>query len=164
MVKSLYGFEREKERRYFQSESIQNFITIEACILEVISTYKKMREIDANRYAALKKLLKGDISVQSGVNFIVVTEDEEYGVISSPYSEDELRSIFGSDDNIRGRIILFDVLERNNLPLSAAKNVRFKGSSGEQVVNLEEAIPITVAGMFSRHTSSNVKMRRFRGE
>ena len=164
MVKSLYGFERLKERRFFQSESIKNRITIEACILEVISPYKSLNKVDPSRYAAIKKLLEGDVDVKSGIHFVVVTEDEEYGLVECPYSEDELRSTYGSDDSIKGRLILFDTLERGGMSFSAVQNVRFKGSYAEQVSDLDRSLPMTIAGIFSRHVDSSVKVRRFKGE
>jgi hypothetical protein len=163
MVKSLYGFERLKERRFFESESIKNRITIEACILEVISPYKSLSMIGPYRYATIKKLLEGDIDINSGIHFVIVTENEEYGVVESPYSEDQLRSIYGSDDNIKGRLILFDTVERSSMSFSAVKNVRFKGSQAEEPEDLDRMLPLTVAGIFSKHVSGNVKTRRFKG-
>jgi len=164
MVKSLYGFERFKERRFFESESIKNRITVEACILEVISPYKNLDKIDPNRYFFLKKLLEGDVNVFSGIHFIIVTEDDEYGIVECPYSEDELRSIYGSDDNIKGKLILFDTLERNSMSFSAAKNLRFKGSYAENVIDLDKMLPVSIAGIFSKHVDGGIKVRKFKGE
>lgn len=164
MAKSLYGFERSKERRFFQSESIQNRITIQACILEVITPYKALNEIESTRYVEIKELLDSDLTVNSGVHFVIVTEDDEYGVVKSPYSEDALRSIYGSDDSIKGRLLLFDALERTSISYESVDNVRFKGSEKEAVTDIDLLLPVSTAGIFSKRVSGTVKSRRFKGQ
>ena len=108
--------------------------------------------------------MEGDVNVFSGIHFIIVTEDDEYGIVECPYSEDELRSIYGSDDNIKGKLILFDTLERNSMSFSAAKNLRFKGSYAENVIDLDKMLPVSIAGIFSKHVDGGIKVRKFKGE
>ena len=163
MPKSLYGYERFQERKIlFEKESVKNYIKFEAQILEVLSNYKELCDLKPSLYKEAVNILGSDFIINSGVHFLIVLENGDFSLIESPYSEDELRSTYGSDGNIKGRILEILALDMTLDSILHAKSVKMKSSAYDELQDHDMYLPINLGSLFGGNIDGKSKMNRFR--
>lgn len=163
MPKSLYGYERFQERKIlFEKESVKNYIKFEAKIIEVLSNYKELCDLMPNLYKEAVSILETDFVINSGVHFLIVLENGDFSLVESPYSEDELRSIYGSDGNIKGRILEILALDMTLHSILYAESVKMKSSAYDQLQDHDMYLPINLGGLLGGNVDGRSKMNRFK--
>ena len=163
MSKSLYGYEKQQtERKVHQDESVRHFKTYYGVVQYIISSYNQLEDLPPNIYAALKKELSFDLEVISGLHFVVLMQSNEYVLLRSPYEEPELRCIYGSDGNIKGRLIEVQALDSSLFSISKSVNVRFMGTSRYKLQDPDECLPISTAGLYGHKIDGRNKMNAFK--
>ena len=94
--KSVFAQELSKLKEQFHSIQNEDEV-IKAIVLDICSSYKQESIFIDEKYNGYKNFKKG-------IFFILgLYEEAEIAVVSWRKSEDELRSIYGTDDNIIGR-------------------------------------------------------------
>lgn len=163
MSKSLYGYEKKQlEQRVFGGERDRTFKRYEGVIVEIISSYKQLSELPSPIYESLKSLLNSDFKVVSGLFFVVLTENNDYVLIKSPYEDDELRCIYGSDGNIKGRLIEVEALDSSQYSISNGKNIKITGSYRCSLQDPDENLPNILSGLYGHSMQSTNKMQSFK--
>ena len=163
MVKSLYGYERfQNHKAIHEKELGRNHYKFEGKIIEVISNYKQLADSQPRMYEELMSGLGTDYTTRSGLHFVVLLENDELCIVPSPCSEDEIRSIYGSDANIKGRLIEIEAFDMSLASISQAKKVSFKNSSEILLEDNDKYLPVVLAGLFGARLDFTNKMNRFK--
>lgn len=164
--KSLFGASQESNVKKIEHNSNNKyFVKKKAIILEVLSNYKELADLSIEARSFIKEKLgltdNFSFRILSGLHFFILTENGEYDFISCPISEDEVRSHYGSDDNIVGRMLETEVLNGVNRVFNAEK-ARFLSSKKEYLQDNDRYIPLSIGSLFGSNTSSTVKQERFK--
>lgn len=162
MAKSLFGFEQEKKnRKLFEIEDVVKTVIIKAVIVEVISNYRQLEDLSPEIYDAIVNKLNFDYEIMSGLHFVILTENDEYAIVESPYCEDEVRAIYGSDAMLRGRLLHIESEEQRLDIKDKVRRVSIANSSKEYLQDNDMYMPITIAGVFGSSINGNNKIKAF---
>lgn len=163
MSKSLYGYETEQsKRKVHQGQSIRHFVPYQGVIQFVISSYKQLSDLPKDVYKALLQELGSNYKVVSGLHFVVLMQNNEYVLIQSPYEEDEIRCIYGSDGNIIGRMIEVHAIDLSAHSIMNGKNVKITGTNRCYLEDQDKYLPISTAGLYGHKVDASNRMNAFK--
>ena len=161
-AKSLFTTEQEALRRKsFERDSSENYINTKGIVIEVLSSYKQLDDTEHKDFY-IKKLEK-EFIINSGVYFIILANTkngDKYILCESPLNEDALRSLYGSDGNIKGKRINIKALGYSRYALENAM-ISFDNSSASNVEDNDKYISLSVAGMFGSKQDVDLKLKAF---
>lgn len=166
MPKSLFGQDQEKvNRSTFQKERYIATILVEATIIETFSCYKDFEDLDSNKVVEIKSLLKmpqdEEIKFFSGLHFLVRTEDQEFAIIPSPKSEEELRPLYGSDGNLKGLKLTIKTVNKDLYNISK-KEVSFRSSESLYIEDNDRHLPINIGSFYGSSINNTSKINAFK--
>lgn len=163
MSKSLYGYETEQShRKIHQGQSIRHFTPYQGVIQFVVSSYKQLSDLPEGIYKALIKELGSKYKIISGLHFVVLMENNQYVLIQSPYEEDEVRCIYGSDGNIIGRMIQVDAIDLSPGSIMNGHNVKITGTHRCYLEDQDKYLPISTAGLYGHKVDASNRMNAFK--
>tara|TARA_Y100001973_G_C5170230_1_gene318602 strand:+ start:51 stop:575 length:525 start_codon:yes stop_codon:yes gene_type:complete len=163
MSKSLYGQETERsKRRLHQGESIRHFVRYKGVIQYVVSSYKQLSDLPEKVYKALVDALGQEYIVVSGLHFVTLMQNNEYVLVRSPYEEDELRCIYGSDGNIVGRMVEVKALDLSAHSIMNARDVKITGNHRYYLEDQNKYMPVSTAGLYGHKINATNRMHAFK--
>ena len=163
--KSLFGVDQEKLHRANSGrESIAHKVALEMTIVDVVTSYRQIKSLKESSKVLIKEFLLGkDLEKEtffSGVHFLVRTEDGRVAIIASPKTEDELRFIYGSDDNIIGRKIIAETLNKD-LSSIDKYSIKFESSEYYYLEDNDRYMPVSIGNIYGSDSDPMSKLLAF---
>ena len=162
--KSLFTSELEvRDRKVFSRESAVHEVYTDGVIVEVLTSYRQLSDIDKKSKDFFTSKLEKDFIINSGVHFIVLVKAEDgdfYALIPSPYNEDSLRQNYGSDGNLRGRRVIIKSIDRSRYAIEAGI-LSFKSSDESFLEDNDKYIPLSVIGLLGGKQNPTNKLKAF---
>lgn len=165
MSKSLFGIDQERlHRANTGRESIAHKKPIRLTIIEVIANYRQLKDLKPSSQAIivehnLVESIDTEVFV-SGLHFLVRTDDGRYAIIASPKNEHELRSFYGSDDNLVGNAIFVDTLN-GDLSSIDKKSIRFESSEYYYLEDNDRYMPVSIGNIYGSKSDPKSKLPAF---
>lgn len=146
--KSLFGVDQERlHRANTGRESLGRTIPVELMIVDVITNYRPISSLKESSRSIIEKYDLDGLIVESGLHFLVGTIDQQsFTIIASPKTEDELRAIYGSEDNIIGKKIIVDTLNED-LSTINTYSIKFKSSEYYYLEDNDRYMPVTIGNI-----------------